>query len=110
MSSTSLVYPGAIIPSDILCEMVCAVVWSHGAARAIKLPMEDMQSTPDRLCFSELYEELMRNVPQAVAYMEASGVKGSLISSTLYSCFPISVSLMPTAAPAGEMCLKEVVA
>ena len=81
-------YPGAMIPSDTSREMVRAVARSHGAARAIKSPKEDMRSTPDRLCFSKLYKEMTRNVPRALAYAEASGVKGSLTSSTRIPAFP----------------------
>jgi hypothetical protein len=72
------VYPGAIIPSDTSREMMRAVARSHGAERAIKSPKEDIRSAPDQLGLSELYKVMTANVPRALAYAEASGVKGSL--------------------------------
>jgi hypothetical protein len=64
------------IPSDTLHEMMHAVARLHRAKRAIKLPMEDIWSAPDRL--SELYKVMAENVPQVLAYAEVSRVKGSL--------------------------------
>ena len=48
--------------------------------------------------------------PRARAYADARGVKGSLRSSTPYTNFSVSFNSMPTAAPAGETCLKEAAA
>ncbi|KIJ20590.1 hypothetical protein PAXINDRAFT_160155 [Paxillus involutus ATCC 200175] len=85
-SRASGVYPGEITPSETSLEIIFAVARSQGAERAMKSPKDDIRSAP----------------VSTRAYAQARGVRGSLRSSTPYTCFSVSSNATPTAAPAGE--------
>ena len=93
ISSASSSYPGAMIPSDTSCWISFAVATSQTSESEIKSPNDDILSAP-----------------LALAYAHASGESSPIDSSTQYIFFKTSVSGRPTAAPAGDTCLKDVAA